>query len=68
MLSGGYEAAVTARVRIGWVTFRIVEFLLENRFLLKIKGKVYCCCIRSKILNGNETRQQNRKVITVDAA
>ena len=31
MLSGGYEAAVTARVRIGWVTFRIVE-----SFYLKI--------------------------------
>ena len=42
--SGGCEAAVTARVRIGWVRFRECgELLLENRFPLKMKGKVYHC-------------------------
>ena len=45
--SGGCEAAVTARVRIGWVRFRKCgELLLGNRFPLKMKGKVYCCCVR----------------------
>ena len=45
--SGGCEAAVTARVRIGWVRFRECgELLLGNRFPLKMKGKVYRCCIR----------------------
>ena len=49
--SGGCEVAVTARVRIGWVRFRECgELLLGNRFPLKMKGKVYCCCIRSVIL------------------
>ena len=40
--SGGCEAAVTARVRIGWVRFsECGELLLENRFPLKMKRKGY---------------------------
>ena len=43
--SGGCEAAVTARVRIGWVKFmECGELLLGNRFPLRMKGKVYRCC------------------------
>ena len=41
---GSCEAAVTARVRIGWVKLvrfrKCVELLLGNRFPLKTKGKV----------------------------
>ena len=49
--SGGCEAAVTAKVRIGWVRFRECgKLLLGNRFPLKMKGKVYRCCVRSAIL------------------
>ena len=64
--SGGCEAAVTARVRIGWVRFRKCgELLLGNRFVLKMKGKVYCCCVRSAILYGSETwcLKENEKAI-----
>ena len=64
--SGGCEAAVTARVRIGWVRFRECgELLLENRFTLKIKGKVYGCCVRSAILYGSEAwcLKENAKAI-----
>ena len=64
--SGGCEAAVTARVRIGWVRFReCEELLLRNRFPLKIKGKVYRCCVRSVILYGSETwcLKENEKAI-----
>ena len=64
--SGGCEAAVTARVRIGWVRFREgAELLLGNRFPLKMKGKVYRCCVRSAILYGNETwcLKENEKAI-----
>ena len=51
--SGGCEATVTARVRIGWVRFKACgELLLRNRFPLKMKGIVYHCCIRSTILYG----------------
>ena len=40
--SGGCEASVTARVRIGWVRFRECgELLLENRFPLKMKGILF---------------------------
>ena len=36
--SGGCEAAVTAKVRIGWIRFRECgELLLGNRFLLRMK-------------------------------
>ena len=43
--SGGCEVAVIARVRIGWVRFRECgELLLGNRFPLKLKSIVYCCC------------------------
>ena len=49
--SGGCEAAVTARVRIGWVKFRECgELLLGNRFPQRMKGELYRCCVRSTIL------------------
>ena len=52
---GRCEAAVTARVKIGWIRFREYgDLLLENRFPLMIKGKVYCCFVRSAILYGSE--------------
>ena len=54
--SGGCEAVVTARVRIGRVRFRECgELLLGNRFPLKMKGKVYRYCVRSAILYESET-------------
>ena len=64
--SGSCEAAVTARVRIGWVRFRECgELLFGNRFPLKMKGKVYRCCVRSAILYGSETwcQKENEKTI-----
>ena len=64
--SGGCEAAVTARVRIGWVRFRKCgELLLGNRFPLKMKGKGYRCCVRSAILYGSEAWcfKENEKAI-----
>ena len=65
--SEGYEAAVTARVRIGWVRFRECgELLLGNRFPMKIKSKVHGCCVRSAILYyGSEAwcLKENEKAI-----
>ena len=64
--SGGCEVAVTARVGIDWVRFRECgELLLGNRFPLKMKGKVYRCCVRSTILYGSETwcLKENEKAI-----
>ena len=53
--SGGCKAAVTARVIIGWVSFKKCgELLFGNRFPLRTKGKVYRCCVRSAILKGSK--------------
>ena len=50
------EVAVTVKVRVGWVRFRECgELLLENRFPLRIKGKIYCCCVRSAIVYESKT-------------
>ena len=54
--SGGCEAAVTSRVRIGWMKFRECEELLRGRrFSLRMKGMVYRSCVRSAMLHGSET-------------
>ena len=39
--------------------------MLGNRFPLRMKSKVYCCCIRSAILYGSETwcLKENKKAI-----
>ena len=54
--SGGSEAAVTARTKIGWIKFRKCgELLYERKFLLKIKGKIDQSCVRLAMLYGSET-------------
>ena len=54
--SGGCEAAVTARARIGLVKFRECGELLNlKRFLLKMKGMVYRSYVRLAMLYGSET-------------
>ena len=54
--SGGCEAAVTARARIGWVKFRECgELLISERFSLKVKGMVYRSYVRVAMLYGSET-------------
>ena len=53
--SGGCEAAVTARARIGWVKFKECRELLNSkRFSLKTKGMVYRSCVRSAMFYGSE--------------
>ena len=54
--SGGSEAAVTAKTRIGWIKFRECEELLYGKnFSLKMKGRIYESCVRSAMLYGSET-------------
>ena len=53
---GGCEAAVTARTRCGWVTFRQCgELLYGRRFPLKLKGAVYKSYVRPAMLYGSES-------------
>ena len=64
--SGGCKAAVTARIKIGWVRFKEYgELLLENRFSLRMKSKVHRCCIRLAILYGSKAccLKENEKAI-----
>ena len=63
--SGGWEAEVTARVRIGWLKFREYGKLRGNRIPLKMKDKVYRCCVRSVLLYGSEAwcLQENEKAV-----
>ena len=54
--SGGYEAAVTARTRSGWVKFReCSELQYGRRFAQKLKGAVYRSYVRPALLYGSET-------------
>ena len=62
----GCEAAVTARVKIGWVKFRKCGKLsLGNWFPLRMKSKFYRCCVRSSILYGSDAwcLKENKKAI-----
>ena len=53
--SGGCEAAVTARTRCRWATFRECgELLYGRRFPLKLNGTVHKSYIRPAILYGSE--------------
>ena len=47
---GGYEAAVTARTRCGWVKLRECDELLY----LRLKGAVYRSYVRLAIMHGSE--------------
>lgn len=53
---GGCEAAVTLRMRLGWLKFRECgELLTGRRFTLRMKGRIYQSCVRSCMLYGSET-------------
>ena len=63
---GGYEAIVTAKVKIDWVEIRECgELLHGNRYPLRIQGSVYHGCIGSEILHGSEAwrLKENKKAI-----
>ena len=53
---GGYDSAVTVRVRSAWKKFcEFLHILTRKGFLLKLKGKVYATCVRSCLMHGSET-------------
>ena len=54
-MGGGYDAAVTATTRCGWVKFmECSELLYGRRFPLRLKGAVYKRYVRPVILYGSE--------------
>ena len=51
------DAAMEARIRIGWNKFRqLVPLLTNNDISLTTRGKLYSSCARSSMLHGSETR------------
>jgi len=53
---GDADAAVEARIRIGWNKFRQLVPLLTNRDMSFIRrGRLYSSCVRSSMLHGSET-------------
>jgi len=55
-LDGDADAAVEARIRIGWNKFRQLVPLLTNKDVsLIMTGRLYSSCVRSSMLHGSET-------------
>jgi len=55
-VDGDADAAVEARIQIGWNKFRQLVPLLTNRDISLIKrGRLYSSCVRSSMLHGSET-------------
>ena len=50
------DAAVEARIRIGWNKFRQLVPLLTNKDVsLIMRGRLYSSCVQSSMLRGRET-------------
>jgi len=55
-VDGDVDAAVEARIRIGWNKFRQLVPLLTNRDISLIRrGRLYSSCVRSSMLHGSES-------------
>ena len=55
-VDGDADAAVAARIRIGWNKFRQLVPLLTNKDVsLIMRGRLYSSCMRSSTLDGSET-------------
>jgi len=55
-VDGDADAAVEARIRIGWNKFRQLVPLLTNKDVsLIMRGRLYSSCVRSCMLHGSDT-------------
>ena len=55
-VDGDADAAVETRIRIRLNKFRQLVPLLTNKSIkLKVRGRLYSCCVRSSMLLGCET-------------
>ena len=54
-VDGDADAAVEARIRIGWNKFRQLVPLLTNKDVSLMRGRLYSSCVRSSMLHGSET-------------
>ena len=57
------DAAVEARIRVGWNKFRQLVALLMNKDISLIRyGKLYSSCVQSSMLHGSETWPVRKKM------
>ena len=55
-VDGDADAAVEARIRIGWNKFRQLVPMLTNKDVsLIMRARLYSSCVRSSMLHGSET-------------
>ena len=55
-VDGDADAAVEARIRIGWNKFRQLVLLLTNKDVSSImRGRLYSSYVRSSMLHGSQT-------------
>jgi len=55
-VDGDADAAVEAKIRIGWNKFRQLVPLVTNKDVsLIMRGRLYSSCVRSSMLHGSET-------------
>ena len=52
-MDGDADAAVEARIRIGWNKFR--QQLTNKDVSLIMRGRLYSSCVQSSMLHGSET-------------
>jgi len=66
-VEGDADAAVKARIRLGWNKFRQFVPLVTNKDISLItRGKLYSSCVRSSMLHGSETwpvRKENEMAL-----
>jgi len=61
-VDGDADAAVEARIRIGWNKFRQLVPLLTNKDVsLIMRGRLYSSCVRSSMLHGSETKGKTKE-------
>ena len=55
-VNGDADAAVEARIQIGWNEFRqLAPLLTIDNISLIMTGRLYSSCVRSRVLHGSET-------------
>ena len=58
-MAGDADAAVEARIQIGWKKFRQLVLLLTNRDISLIRrGRLHSSCMRSCMLHGRDENGQ----------
>ena len=68
-VDGDADAAVEARIRIGWNKFRqLVPLLINKDVSLIMRGRLYSSCMRSSMLHGSDTWPVTKENVVAPAS